>query len=62
MDLILKILKILWRIIRALLIIVLAFLCMVIGSAIWPLFIIAVVLAPQLCAVIWNKMGEIKVW
>ena len=62
MDLLLKILKILWRIIRALLITVLALLIMIIGAAILPLWIIAVILAPELCSVILNKLGEVKVF
>ena len=62
MDLLLKILKILWRIIRALLIIILAIAGMVICSAVWPLWILVVILAPELCSVILNKLGEVKVF
>ena len=62
MDLLLKILKILWRIIRALLIIILAIAGMVIASAVWPLWILVVILAPELCSVILNKLGEVKVF
>lgn len=62
MNLISKTLKILWRITRALLLIISALLIMIIGSAIWPVCIIAVILAPELCSVILDELGKVKVF
>ena len=62
MDLILKILKILWRIIRALLIIILAVAGMVISVVIWPLYIFAAIFCPTISAYVLVKIHTTNVW
>ena len=62
MDLILEILKILWRIIRALLIIILAIIGMVLSIVIWPLYVLGPIFFPNISWYLVGKLGTVKVW
>ena len=55
-------LKFLWGVIRALLIIVAALICMTVASFIWPLLLLLIWLLPQSFGRIWRYAGTIKVW
>lgn len=56
------ILKFLWYITRALLIIVSAVFCMTVASFIWPLLLLLILLLPQSTQRLWKFAGTVKLW
>ena len=55
-------LKFLWRIIRALLIVITAIVCMTAASLIWPLLLLLTLALPISTRKLWNFAGTVKVW
>lgn len=55
-------LKFLWRLIRAMLIIAAALICMTVAGFVWPLLLLLIWLLPQSAGKVWRYAGTVKVW
>ena len=55
-------LQFVWRVIRALLIIVIAIIGMIVLSFIWPLLLLLIWLLPESTKKLWRYAGTIKIW